>query len=101
MFFNKIVPTDHPNKKWEVLSRHTPDAAGRISTSVPMPDAKNSFAFAFIPASGTGYIASAALMQINVEAPNTTKAMRLKSIEAFRSASTSRSRRLAARAIRG
>lgn len=97
-----VVVMRYVDSKWSVLSSHTPNAEGRIRTSVPWPNAKNQYAFVFIPKAGTGYIASAAFMRINVEAPTTTASLlRLKSIAGFTPASTSRSRQLAALAILG
>ena len=96
-----VIIMRYVDKKWSVLSRHTPNAQGRIRTRVPWPNAKNRYTFAFIPTPGTGYLPSAVSMRINVDAPATTTGLRLTSITAFTPASTSRSRRLAALALRG
>lgn len=97
-----VVVMRYVNAKWTAISSHTPDADGRIRTAVAWPDAKNQYAFVFIPKAGTGYIASAAFMRINVEAPAaTTSLLQLKSIDGFTPASTSRSRQLAALALQG
>jgi hypothetical protein len=97
-----VVVMRYVDSKWSVLSSHIPDAMGRIRTAVPWPNAKNQYSFVFIPKAGTGYIASAAFMRINVEAPTaTTSLLRLKSIAGFTPASRSRSRRPAALAIPG
>lgn len=68
----RVVVMRRTASGWRVLSRHTPNAAGRIRTTVAFPGRVNSYAFVFVPAPGTGYISASTTMRITRDAATTS-----------------------------